>query len=77
MIHKASRSVSVRFRRGIPAAVREAVLEDVQQHIDELENETAYHLASDEVQYWVERWGDDYFVDDADWRRDVYEIEVA
>jgi hypothetical protein len=69
--------VTVRFRRGISKGLQETVLSDLIPQLGGLEDGTAYHLRGEEVEYWVEMAGENAYVDDADWIRDVYEIQVS
>jgi hypothetical protein len=69
--------IEVMFRRGLSEPLRMAVLSDIFESVDIMEDGTAYHLGGDGFQYWVERYGDTFNVDDASWKHDLYEIQVA
>ena len=68
--------VEVRFRKGISAPLREAVLAELIPELSSLEDDASYHLEGELIQYWVERFGDVYYIDDADWLYDIYEVHV-
>lgn len=72
--------VEVRFARGIGLDVRERVALEIipLATSEELEDGVSYHLADPqgEVEFWVERRGDMYYIDEADWSRDVVMVHV-
>lgn len=67
----------IRFSRGIAKPLQESVLDELIPQLSSLEDETSYHLRGADVEYWVEVAGKNVYVDDADWVRDMYEIQVA
>lgn len=69
----------VRFARGIDPIVRDFVLQDMVPMLSEFNEDTAYHIGSEsgEVEYWVDRRGSIFYVDEADWIRDVVYVKVA
>ena len=69
--------MTVRFSRGISRPLQEAVLDDLIPQIPSFEDGVSYHLRGADVEYWVEVAGRNVYVDDADWVRDMYEIQVA
>lgn len=68
---------TILFRKGIGASLREAVLADLVSQLSEFEDDNAYHMGGEIVEYWVERQGEHYYVDDADWKYDLYEVQVS
>ena len=68
---------TVAFPCGLSAPLCDAVLADLVGDLDELDDDTGYHLESELVECWVERLGDYFEIHDADWRRDMYEVEFV
>ncbi|OHB76275.1 MAG: hypothetical protein A2Z34_05700 [Planctomycetes bacterium RBG_16_59_8] len=69
----------IRFAKGIDPVVRSFVIGDLMSMFGDLNGDTAYHIASGdgEVEYWVDRRGDIFYVDEADWIREVVYVSVS
>jgi len=69
-------SLEVRFLKVFSESMRLFVMDTLSDVFEELEDDASYHLRSEMVSYWVERNGNIFEIDEAEWLKDVYEIVI-
>jgi hypothetical protein len=76
-IIKVNPTFNVRFTEPFSLAMKVSILADIHKNWEVLEAGTTYHLHGELMDYWIERDGDTFVVFEADWSRELFEIEVS
>jgi len=66
----------IRFQAPLSYSLKLAVLADIDENWEMLEDGATYHLRGELIDYWIERNGDRLYIPQADWSREVMEIEL-
>jgi hypothetical protein len=67
---------AVRFPVPLSYALKLSVLADISENWEILEDGKVYHLRGDLMEYWIERQGEKLYIPQADWTREMMEVEI-
>lgn len=76
-IIKVNPTFIVRFEEPLSLGLTVSILADIDANWEVFEPGITYHPRGELMEYWLERTGDTFYIFQADWIRDLLEIQVS
>lgn len=74
---KVNPTFTVRFGEPLSFGLTVSILADIDANWEILEPGVSYHLHGELMEYWLEKSGDTFHIFEADWAKDLLEIQVS